>query len=319
MGDSLNNDQAGLSATVSSCVSRLSLEEKQAEAASASPQRQHWTALDGDVSPSSSSSMTTKELQEYWRAVKSQRKPVKLLFEIPSTRTVEHYPSRYVVYKIVIIKSGSYDDKKVSIERRYTDFERLHQNLLKDFSEELEDLLFPRKRMTCNFTQENINERRMAFQEYLGTLYGMKCIRRSEAFMAFFTHPELKQAHGCLRGGQYAKALGLLEQINVLQEKLTQHSPALRVPTLCALLVCHKDLEDITSACQVGEEALSLLARNKRHRYKCALLDTLVDLGYELGHDVTHLQDELSEIKEAQKMQTAQLSLKELVVQEFVD
>lgn len=41
--------------------------------------------------------MTTKELQEYWRAVKSQRKPVKLLFEIPSTRTVEHYPSRYVV------------------------------------------------------------------------------------------------------------------------------------------------------------------------------------------------------------------------------
>ncbi|XP_041078345.1 sorting nexin-20-like [Polyodon spathula] len=317
MGDSLNNDQAGLGAAVSSSVSRLSLEEKPAEAAPASPR--HWTVPDGDVSPSSSSSMTTKELQEYWRAVKSQRKPVKLLFKIPSTRTVEHYPSRYVMYKIVIIKSGSYDYKTVSIERRYTDFERLHQNLLKDFSEELEDLLFPRKRLTCNFTQENINERRMAFQEYLGTLYGMKCIRRSGTFVAFFTHPELKEAHACLRGGQYAKALGLLLEIKDLHEKLTQHSPALRVPTLCALLVCYKDLEDITSACQVGEEALSLLARNKRHRYKCALLDTLVDLGYELGHDVTHLQEELSEIKEAQKMQTAQLSLKELVVQEFVD
>ncbi|XP_028665106.1 sorting nexin-20 [Erpetoichthys calabaricus] len=274
---------------------------------------------DEDLNMSSNSAMTTKELQEFWRNVKNPKKPVKLLFEIPSARIEEQQLSKYVMYKIVVIKSGSYDDKKVSIERRYSDFERLHQNLLKDFSEEMEGIFLPRKRLTSNFNPEAIRERKAAFKEYLGSLYSFKCIRWSFTFMAFFTRPELKEAHSCLRGGDYAKAAQLLLPVIDLHEKVTQHNPKLLVPTLCALLICYKDMEDSPKAFEVGERALSLLCRNRKHRYKCPLLVAQIDLGYELGFDITDLQAELSEIQATQLNEVSLLSLKELVIQEFTD
>ncbi|MBN3321068.1 SNX20 protein, partial [Atractosteus spatula] len=274
-------------------------------------------ALGGDLSPSSSSSMTTKELQEYWQGVKSREKPVKLLFEIPSARIVEQPLCRYVMYQIVVIKSGSYDAKQVTIERRYSDFERLQQTLLRDFSEELEEVSFPRKRLTSNFAQESIDERRVAFRDYLARLYALRCVRRSPAFLAFFTEPELRQAHVCLRGGKYARALELLLPALNLQEKLAQHCPALLVPALCAALVCHRDLEDSASAFAMGERALALVRRLRKHKYRCPLLAMLIDLGYELGRPIAQLQEELTQARDAQRGPVSQLSLKELVVQEF--
>uniref|UniRef100_A0A8C0BAX1 Sorting nexin 20 n=1 Tax=Buteo japonicus TaxID=224669 RepID=A0A8C0BAX1_9AVES len=87
-----------------------------------------------NASLSPNSSMTTKELQEYWRNEKRQCRQVKLLFEIPSTRIVEHHLSKYVMYKIIILQTGSFDSNKSVIERRYSDFEKLHRNLLEEFN-----------------------------------------------------------------------------------------------------------------------------------------------------------------------------------------
>ncbi|NXS09925.1 SNX20 protein, partial [Neodrepanis coruscans] len=139
------------------------------------------------------SSMTTKELQEYWRNEKRQCRQVKLLFEIPSTRIVEHHLSKYVMYKIIILQTGSFDSNKSVIERRYSDFEKLHRNLLEEFSEEMEDVTFPKKTLTGNFTEEIINERKLAFKDYLRLLYSMKYIRRSKKFIDFLTRPELQE------------------------------------------------------------------------------------------------------------------------------
>lgn len=49
------------------------------------------------VAEVSASCLTTAELQQHWRAVKREVRAVKLLFQIPSTRTIEHITSRYVV------------------------------------------------------------------------------------------------------------------------------------------------------------------------------------------------------------------------------
>lgn len=55
-----------------------------------------------DLCPGPSSScMTTKELQQHWGAVKHRLKPVKLLFEIPSARTIAQHLSKYVVSSIL--------------------------------------------------------------------------------------------------------------------------------------------------------------------------------------------------------------------------
>uniref|UniRef100_A0A8K9Y4W7 Sorting nexin 20 n=1 Tax=Oncorhynchus mykiss TaxID=8022 RepID=A0A8K9Y4W7_ONCMY len=272
-----------------------------------------------DLCPGPSSScMTTKELQQHWGAVKHRLKPVKLLFEIPSARTIAQHLSKYVVYQIVLIRSGSYDSKRVSVERRYSDFVHLHQQLLEDFSEELEEVILPRKLLTGNFNPETIWERRLALRDYLAQLYAVHCVRHSHHFLDFFTEPEQRRAHGLLRAGQFGPAVALLETVLELQEKMGGwQSPVLLVPTLCALTVCQRDLEEPESAFTMGQRALPTVRRYGLKRYRGPLLEMMVDLGYQLGRPVAQLQEELVQVRDAERGLLSFRSLKELVVQEF--
>ncbi|XP_053497809.1 sorting nexin-20 isoform X2 [Ictalurus furcatus] len=265
----------------------------------------------------SASCLTTAELQQHWRAVKQEIRSVKLLFQIPSTRTIAHTISRYVVYQIIVIRSGSYDCKQVAIERRYSDFLHLHNELLQDFSEELEDVILPKKRLMGNFSEENINERRVTLCDYLTQLYSLRYIRRSPAFIAFFTHPELKTAYDLLRGGRYSHALEVLQNALVLQEKLCSHDSSLLVPTLCALFVCQRDLEDFHGAFQTGNRALPAVRRYGLCRYRSPLLEAMVDIGYKLQNPVAQLQEELIRIQNSPHGPEPLMSIKQLVVQEF--
>uniref|UniRef100_A0A673G5C7 Sorting nexin 20 n=1 Tax=Sinocyclocheilus rhinocerous TaxID=307959 RepID=A0A673G5C7_9TELE len=275
------------------------------------------TAEEADVG-FSASCLTTAELQQHWRAVKQEFRSVKLLFDIPTTRIIDQKISKYVVYQVVVIRSGSYDCERVAIERRYSDFLHLHQELLLDFSEEMEDIVMPRKKMTGNFSEENIAERRVALRDYLTHLYSLRCVRKSQAFLAFFTHKELKPSYDLLRGGRFSRALEGLQKVLVLEEKLSSHNPTLVVPTLCAILVCQRDLEDSDAAFQTGRRALPMVRRYELRQYQGPLLEALVDLGYSLGLPVAQLQDELTRAQDSPNGQVSEMSLKELVVQEFV-
>ncbi|KAM6430404.1 sorting nexin-20 isoform 1-T3 [Liasis olivaceus] len=281
----------------------------------ATQEARETTSQTGEKSPNSS--MTTKELQEYWRNEKRNCREVKVLFEIPSAKIVEKPFSKYVKYQIIIIQSGSFDSNVSVIERRYSDFEKLHTSLLKEFYDEMEDLAFPKKILTGNFMDEVIMERKLAFQDYLRFLYSMEFIRSSRMFIDFLTRPELEEAYSCLRGGQYTKALeGLLEAV-ALQEKLTRHRPILLVPTLCAILVCHKDLENFKSAFEFGERALQRLEKQPGHRYYIPLLETMISLAYILGKDFLFFQTKMEERK-AKRRQQKMMTLKELTVQEYI-
>ncbi|XP_062997167.1 sorting nexin-20 [Elgaria multicarinata webbii] len=276
------------------------------------------TDLSGDQSSRSpNSSMTTKELQEYWRNEKHNYREVKVLFEIPLAKIVEKPFSKYVKYQIIIVQTGSFDSNRSVIERRYSDFERLHTNLLKEFYDEMEDVTFPKKSLTGNFTDEIIIERKLAFQDYLRLMYSMEYIRTSRMFIDFLIRPELEEAYGCLRGGQYTKALELFLEVVALQEKLTKHRPILLVPTLCAILVCHKDLENSRHAYEFGEKALLRLEKHPGHRYYTPLLGTMISLAYELGKDFISFQQKMDE-KKAKKRPNKTVTLKELAVQEYI-
>ncbi|KAM5133245.1 sorting nexin-20 isoform 1-T2 [Callospermophilus lateralis] len=268
-------------------------------------------------SPSANSSMTTRELQEYWKKEKCRWKHVKLLFEIASARIEEGKVSRFVMYQIVVIQTGSFDSNKAVLDRRYSDFERLHKSLLKTFREEMEDVAFPRKRLTGNFSEEMICERKLALKEYLGLLYALRCVRRSREFADFLTRPELREAFGCLRAGQYARALELLVRVVPLQEKLTAHCPTAAVPALCAMLVCHRDLERPAEAFAAGERALRCLQARESHRYYAPLLDAMIRLAYVLGKDFVSLQGRLEE-SQLRKPTHRGFTLKELTVREYL-
>lgn len=205
----------------------------------------------------------------------------------------------------------------MAIERRYSEFLHLHRELLQSFSEELEDVTLPKKRLMGNFCEENIAERCVTLCDYLTQLYSRQYIRCSPAFKAFFTHSELKTAYDLLRGGQYSNALEVLQNSLVLQEKLcSQDSPQL-VPTLCALLVCQRDLEDFHAAFQTGNRALPAIRRYGLCKYRSPLLEAMVDLGYKLQHPVAQLQEELIRVKNSPHGPEPLMSLKQIVVLEF--
>ncbi|XP_021567484.1 sorting nexin-20 [Carlito syrichta] len=151
--------------------------------------------LDALGSQGSNSGMTTRELQEYWRNEKCHWKPVKLLFEVASARIEEGKISKFVVYQIIVVQTGSFDSDKAVLERRYSDFERLQKALLQTFGEELEDVAFPGKRLVGNFSAELIGARRRALQDYLGLLYAIRGVRRSRELLDFLTRPELRESH----------------------------------------------------------------------------------------------------------------------------
>nr|XP_008527170.1 PREDICTED: sorting nexin-20 [Equus przewalskii] len=255
--------------------------------------------LEAHSSPSSNSSMTTRELQDYWRTEKRCWKRVKLLFEISSARIEERKVSKFVMYQIVVIQTGSFDSNKAVLERRYSDFEALQKSLLKTFREEIEDVVFPKKHLMGNF------------------LYAIRCVRRSREFIDFLTRPELKEAFGCLRAGQYTKALDILVRVVPLQEKLTTHCPAMLVPPLCAMLVCHRDLERPAEAFAAGERALQCLQAREGHRYYAPLLDAMIRLAYTLGKDFVSLQERLEE-SQHRKPTPLGFTLKELTVREYL-
>lgn len=268
-------------------------------------------------SPSAHSGMTTRELQEYWRGEKGVQKPVRLLFEIASARIEEGTLSRFVMYQVVVIQTGSFDSAKAVLERRYSDFQALQRGLLRAFPEEMEDVAFPRRQLLGSLAPALVAARARALGEYLRQLYGLRCARRSRELLDFLTRPELREAFGCLRAGQYARALAALGRALPLQERLTGHCPAAAVPALCAALVCHRELERPLEAFAAGERALERLRAREGHRYYAPLLDAMVRLAYALGKDFVSLQQRLEDCQ-LRRPGPRGLTLKELAVREYL-
>ncbi|XP_036297105.1 sorting nexin-20 isoform X1 [Pipistrellus kuhlii] len=273
-------------------------------------------AAAGTGSPGAHSGMTTRELQEYWRGEKGDRKPVRLIFDIASARIEEGTPCRFVMYQVVVIQTGSYDSTKAVLERRYSDFEALQRGLLRAFPEEMEDVAFPGKRLLGNLAPALIAARSRALAEYLRQLAGLRCARRSRELLDFLTRPELREAFGCLRAGQYARALGALGRAGPLQARLTAHRPAAAAPALCAALLCLRELERPLEAFAAGERALARLRDG--HRYLEPLLDAMVRLARALGRDCAPLQRRLEDCQ-LRRPGPRGLTLKELAVREYLD
>ncbi|XP_038662622.1 sorting nexin-20 [Scyliorhinus canicula] len=283
---------------------------------------QGWSTLQNKEAPyrtaAPEATLTTKQLLQYWNAVNKKVKPIRLLFEIPETRTVEDEGSKYVLYKVVVIKSGTYDGSQAYVERRYSDFEKLHKNILKDFKEEIEEITFPKKTMGRNFMQEKITERKLAFMDYLRQLHAIKDIRESDEFIEFFFLPEVQEGYNCLRSGQYVRALNCLLNVLSLQEKLCMRYYERLVLTLSAISVCSRDLGNIKDAYQFCEKGGLILHNHSCHKYLIPLLTFQITLGNELGKNMRDLQRKVTELEELHGYQSNLPSLKELVVQEYI-
>lgn len=218
----------------------------------------------------------------------------------------------------MVMRSGSFDSHRVSVERRYSDFFCFHHKLLQEFEEELEDVPLPPKLLAGNFSPENIFKRRLALQDYLAKMFDARCVRHSPHFPAFFTEHEQKQAHMLLRAGQFTAALELLQMVLEIQEKLLPwQKSTLTLPTLSALAVCYRDLDELEQAFATAHRALPAARRYGPKSHRASLLEMLVDVGYQLRRPVVQLQDELTGLRDAERGEVSFRSLKEVVIHQF--
>ncbi|XP_032827183.1 sorting nexin-21-like [Petromyzon marinus] len=211
------------------------------------------------------STRLTSALQASFRCKRDQQRRQQqrgdsLTFEVVAANVVQESGSKYVLYTVLVVTNGCLDDKKASINRRYSDFSHLHKTLLRSapanddksddnddnmryrrqFARQLSSVSFPSKKIAGNFTAVTIARRSRAFEQYLSHITQIPSVRGTPSLWAFFCLPDLKAGHSAIRGGDYDGALQSLTNALHLQEKIIpppSHKWELP-PTLSAMAVC---------------------------------------------------------------------------------
>nr|XP_054530957.1 sorting nexin-21 isoform X6 [Pan troglodytes] len=89
------------------------------------------------------SQLLARQLQDFWKKSRNTLAPQRLLFEVTSANVVKDPPSKYVLYTLAVMGPGPPDCQPAQISRRYSDFERLHRNLQRQFRGPMAAISFP--------------------------------------------------------------------------------------------------------------------------------------------------------------------------------
>lgn len=266
------------------------------------------------------SQLLARQLQDFWKKSRNTLVPQRLLFEVTSANVVKDPPSKYVLYTLAVMGPGPPDRQPAQISRRYSDFERLHRNLQRQFRGPMSAISFPRKRLRRNFTAETIARRSRAFEQFLGHLQAVPELRQAPELQDFFVLPELRRAQSLTCTGLYREALALWANAWQLQTQLgTPSGPDRPLLTLAGLAVCHQELEDPGEARACSEKALQLLGDKRPHPFLAPFLEAHVRLSWRLGLDKRQSEAQLQALQEAGLTPTPPPSLKELLIKEVLD
>lgn len=109
---------------------------------------------------------------------------------------------KYVVYDLHIRQDStiSTDSNPVTIERRYTDFLKLYDNLRAEHPVSMGSIPFPKKVLIGNFSSALIAERSFAFEALLDHIMSLTELRESSCFLEFLRDIELTKACRLLDG-----------------------------------------------------------------------------------------------------------------------
>ncbi|XP_042197818.1 sorting nexin-21 isoform X1 [Callorhinchus milii] len=264
-------------------------------------------------------SLLTNQLQENWKKTKGKLIVEKLMFEVTSANVVQDSSSKYVAYTINVIKSGMFDTDKALIVRRYTDFAKLNETLNKHFREEMDNIVFPRKKIRKNFTHETIAKRSRSFEQYLQHIHSIGDIRKSKVFLEFFYLRDLKAGQGLLRAGMNEDAIHTLLNALHLQEKLASRDMEHLVFTLSALSVCYQELDRLEEAQAYCERAVQILENQDKHALLVPLLQSNIRLSWKIAKDKRQCEAKLQQLQDAGTDVLNQPSLKEHLIKDLLE
>ncbi|XP_008401124.1 sorting nexin-21 [Poecilia reticulata] len=227
------------------------------------------------------SALLTRQLQDGWRTLRGLggsspdhgvRRPADgLLFEVTDASVVQDGAAKYVLYAIHVIQSGGSDKMPAVITRRYSDFQRLHAALRRNYGSQMERVSFPRKKLRRNFTAETIAKRSRAFEQYLSHLCSLPVLRGAPSVRQFFYLSDLQAGQLLIRAERFQEALGPLLNAKRLQHKLgwaSYHDDETQAPppasshwffTLVGLACCFQEVEQLEEALEHCDHALHML------------------------------------------------------------
>lgn len=103
---------------------------------------------------------------------------------------------RFVLYDLTVRqdKYQQIDSQPITIQRRYTDFRELYNNLKRDFPQEMSGIQFPNKVLVGNFSSSLIAERGATFEELLTQISRNATLKNSSVFLDFLQNHEMNKA-----------------------------------------------------------------------------------------------------------------------------
>ena len=190
------------------------------------------------------------------------------------------------------------DSSQAMVERRYSDFEKLHGSLKKTYPSLMHDMVFPKKMITGNFRPETIAQRSRAFEQFLGHIFSLDMLRLSSELAQFFYGHELLEARGYVEKQEYHQAIPLLQRAASIQQRILGDTHQLVSVTLCGLVVAFSQTEQENLAQTFSELALHCIGKNDRNPLLLPLLETSIRLCWKVGKDKKDLEVRKQQILE---------------------
>ena len=222
------------------------------------------------------------------------------------------------LYLLVVTQTPGIDSDKAIIERRYSDFYKLHKSLKKMFPTFINTLEFPEKKMYGNLNDSLIRKRCQMLQKFVQETYEKKEIRISDTFKKFFYLSSLQQGCQYICGGNFEEALQFLLNGLHLQQKLALDSNEEIIATLCNTAECYKSLKNYEEVVKYCMAALELLEESASNIYLVPVLQTLVEASAILGQNTNEAERRLKEIINLNQIEVDHMAtLRELAVKRF--
>ncbi|KAJ8921063.1 hypothetical protein NQ315_015859 [Exocentrus adspersus] len=225
-----------------------------------------------------------------------------LVFEIISARISDEVEERkHVIYTLQVRFISGNDDLSPSvIERRYTHFLNLYNDLRKEEPQLMANIAFPKKVLIGNFDNELISTRSTGFESLLKHISLEGKLRSSYALLKFLQEVELDKAKNLLEKKDHVFAYPILENnFKLLNKVFTDRSPAVLL-ALCRLLACTLFIPEMPHSLKWADLAL--------HRYDgvsdsdllqlyVPLLHTCVRVWWQNGRNKDDLEQRLATLK----------------------
>jgi hypothetical protein len=248
--------------------------------------------------------------------------PVSIRFEVIDARIEqEDHGHKYVIYTILVMRSDGVDSAPAKVDRRYSDFNRLHTSLRKHFPALTHDISFPGKQLTGNYKAETIAHRSRAFEQYLSHVFAVSALRTSAELSEFFYGDSLRNGYIRIGAGDYVGSLAFLRSAWRLQAKLLGDSDTQAVATLCAIIAVHNALDDNVAACMHAERALECFGDsgkgNAVDQHLVPVLRLAIRLCWKLGRDKRRLEEWFEDLRRRGVDVSGSQSLLDLVVGRF--